>query len=505
MQPAVANGEPTSAGAVLRRRWSGPWLRHTLRTSRFGPATSIAIGITVGVIVGSVFIGMLWLVRNTIKPTWPAFAQGELSINEPARARPATGSTRAATAAPSDQRRSTGSPALDAALQARTAFQRDHALYTLAARTTATQTEALLRALGKRTGPNTDSARAVLLQRLTDLDASRALALLRELDATIPGGTEAHIAQLFSTWGRRAFDSALAELALLEGNERTYAADALLNVALERGDDLDTLLARMPEGVQLQRLRAAAAQRLALADPAAAWQRAHSEHDTQAMRSVLRVWSRVDAVSAMAVAESVSAQSLRTDLRDVVFNVWLSRDPTAALNAFLEAGLDRPGAPAFDSLMFKLGTDANANAIENILARVPAEHRAAALRGLLAGATASEPELAWQTLRRLQMPDDVRARGRLNALRPLAATRPTYAIALSNSISDSTERDALLQALSEDFIASAPETAMQFIMEIDDRSLREALRTAMDARRPGALATTTSPPRSQAATSERSR
>ncbi len=466
------------------RNWNSRWLRYARIPSHFGTGASIAIGILVGVLAGVALIGLLLLLRNATASIWPVFLQSERAIGAAEQLGAGAVTTPGATSATPAKRRITGSPALDAALNARTAFQRDHALYALAARANADQAEALLRALGQRTGPSADSARAVLLQRLTDLDTGRAFALLSELDATLPGGSEAQIALLFSGWGKRDFDGALAQLALLDGNDRNHAAEALLNVALERGDDLDTLFARMPEGMSLQRLRAAAVWQRALTDPAAAWAQAHTWHDTEALQSVLRVWARTDAAAALAAAESEPAQSLRTALRDVVLSVWLSRDPSAAFNAALDAGLDQPGAPGFDSLMFKLGTDADHQSIENILARLPATSRAAALNGLLAGATASEPEQAWQALRRLQMPDDVRARGRLNALRQTAATRPTYAIALSNSISDSTERDALLQALSEDFVASAPETAMQFIMEIDDRTLREALRAALAARNP---------------------
>ena len=470
---------------LRRANWNERWLRYTGLPSRLGTAASIAIGILVGLLAGMAIVAAIWLIRNATASTWQAALQADASSEAPEHVRADAGANTGAVSAGAAQRQITGSPALDAALNARTAFERDRALYALASRASAQNAEALLRALGRRAGPSADSARAVLLQRLSDVDTDRALALLSELDAVLPGGREAQIALLFSSWGKRDFGGALTQLALLDGNDRNHAAEALLSVALERGDDLEALFARMPEGLSLQRLRSAAVWQQAQTDPGAAWAQARAWHDTEAMHSALRAWARSDAVAALAAAESEPAQTLRAALRDAVFAVWVSRDANAALNAALEAGLDQPGAAGFDSLMFKLGTDADAQSIENIVARLPAARRSAALNGLLAGATANEPERAWQVLRRLQLPDDVRARARLNALRQTAVTRPGYAIALSNSISDSAERDALLQALSEEFIASAPETAMQFIMEIDDRTLREALRTALAARRPG--------------------
>jgi hypothetical protein len=371
-------------------------------------------------------------------------------------------------------------PALDALLQSRDTFDRDARAQALAARSTPTELEALLRALGGRTGPAADALRATLLVRLAGIEPARALAATADLQPDLAGRTPELVAIVFDTWGRRDMQAAIGDWRLLEGVDRELAADALLAVVLERGGDTEAFLNALSPPVPMARLRAAIARDAALRDPQGAWVQAFRQRDVEGLRTIVRTWARADARAALAAIDRTSSSALRAELRTLALTTWLRREPDAALEAVF-AGAP-PDAQVLGSVAYTLGSSAGPAGFDTVFERIPPEHQAAAVEPFLQGAIAQDPEGAWQLTRRLPLADDVRARVRGSILQQVAATGPGQAITLANSLSDTTERDALMQMLSEDYRARDEGVALQFIMEIDDLALRAALRNALAAR-----------------------
>lgn len=380
---------------------------------------------------------------------------------------------------------------IDAVLASTDTFTRDSAAQALAARNSAAGIEALLRALGGRTGPSADALRATLLTRLAGIDPPRALAAIADLQPQLAGRTAELIALVFDSWGRRDMPAAVADWRLLEGVDRELAADALLLVVLERGGDAEGFLRALPPPVPLQRLRATLARESALTDPPGAWQRALRQRDLEALRTVARTWTRADPAAALDAAARVGSSALRDELRALVLTTWLRRDPITALDAAFaatDAGT-APGADMLAAIAYTAGSALGPAGFDELIEHFPAARRDEALEPLLQGAMAQDPEGTWQLTRRVPLDDAVRARLRGSILRQVAATSAAQAITLANALSDTRERDALMQMLSEDYIAHDSTTALQFIMEIDDLPVRAALRDALATRTtPGASA-----------------
>ncbi len=389
------------------------------------------------------------------------------------------------TASPPSTTADAAAPALDALLQSRDTFDRDARAQALAARSTPTELEALLRALGGRTGPAADAVRATLLTRLAGIDAARALGTLADLQPDLAGRTPELVALVFDAWGRRDMQAAIGDWRLLEGVDRELAAEALLAVVLERGGDTEAFLSALSPPVPATRLRAAIARDAALRDPQGAWVQSFRQRDVEGLRTIVRTWARADARAALAAIDRASSSALRAELRTLALTTWLWREPDAALEAVF-AGAP-PDAQVLANVAYTLGSSAGPAGFDTVFERIPPEHQAAAVEPFLQGAIAQDPAGAWQLTRRLPLADDVRARIRGSILQQVAATGPGQAITLANSLSDTTERDALMQVLSEDYRAHDEGVALQFIMEIDDLALRATLRNALAARTPGAV------------------
>ncbi len=371
-------------------------------------------------------------------------------------------------------------PAIDTLLAGTDTFRRDAAAQGLAARSSPAELEALLQSLGGRTGPAADALRSTLLTRLASSDPARALGAIADLQPALAGRTAELVALVFEVWGRRDLNAAIGDWRLLEGVDRELAADALLAVVLERGGDTEAFLRALSPPVPLTRLRIAIARDAALRDPDAAWLQFFRQRDVEGLRTVVRTWARADPPAALAAIDRASSSALRGELRLLLLTTWLRRDPDAALEAvFAEA---TPDSQTLATMAYTLGSSAGAAGFDTAMESIPPTARDSAIEPFLQGATAQDPEAAWQLSRRVTLPDDARQRIRTAILRQVAATGPNQAIALSNSLSDTTERDALMQMLSEDYVAHDSGVALQFIMEIDDLTLRAALRNALAAR-----------------------
>lgn len=378
---------------------------------------------------------------------------------------------------------------IDAVLHSTDTFARDRAALDLAAHNSPAGIEALLRTLGGRTGPSADALRAALLTRLAGMDPPRALAAIADLQPQLGGRTSELIALVFDSWGRRDMPAAIADWRLLDGVDRDLAADALLMVVLERGGDAEAFLRALPPPAPLQRLRATIARESALTDAPGAWQRALRMRDLEALRTVARTWTRADPAAALAAVTRVNSSALRNELHMLVLTAWLRRDPVAALDAAF-AGNDDSSAPDVGTLTifaYTAGAARGPSGFDELIEHFPAALRDKAVASLIEGATTQDPEGSWQLTRRVPLDDAVRTLLRGSILRQVAATSVAQAITLANTLSDTQERDMLMQLLSEDYIAHDTTTALQFIMEIDDLQLRATLREALAARStPGA-------------------
>ena len=415
-------------------------------------------------VAGALVASAAWL--------WVPGLSARVGGEDPVRASTSTPGAAAGAAAPS--------PALDALLQSRDTFERDARAQALAARSTPAELEALLRALGGRTGPAAEALRATLLTRLAGLDPARALGAIADLQPDLAGRTPELVAHVFDAWGRRDLQAAIGDWRLLDGVDRELAAEALLAVVLERGGDAEAFLRALSPPVPVARLRTAIARDAALRDPEGAWLQAFRQRDVEGLRTIVRTWARADARAALAAIERASSSTLRTELRSLALTTWLRREPDAALEAVFNGA--PPDAQVLASVAYTLGSSMGPAGFDTVFERIPPEQQGAAFEPFLQGALAQDPEGAWQLTRRLPLADDVRARVRGTILQQVAATGPGQAITLANSLSDTTERDALMQMLSEDYREHDERVALQFIMEIDDLTLRAALRNALAAR-----------------------
>ncbi|MEM7276952.1 MAG: hypothetical protein AAF385_02410 [Pseudomonadota bacterium] len=351
----------------------------------------------------------------------------------------------------------------------------DRSMFVLvAAKADAKELEDLIYEAAEQThGKARDFSLSTLFARYTELDAPAALTLANSLRVD-----NKHKAEIYGVWATHDTDAALSALGQL--NNRSVASSAGLAMIESLGNHklaFDSVAQAMPEGTNLNRLRADSLAQLAKSQPEAAFSQLQLESDnayaSSAFQKIAEQWGKTDPQAAMAAAQDIRNFNVRTSFKGKLYNEWAESDPDTvmsivlnahgsssedfaalgwAVRALAEAQPEQLLANA-DSLSPKLRMDARRSAFSTLAKRDPGN--AVALYESMPAAFRRDRQAISSIAKTLGNED------------------PTLALEWAKTLPDSVKRSAgnLLGRLADE----DPEQAINLALSVDDKRLRKAL------------------------------
>ena len=369
-------------------------------------------------------------------------------------------------------------------------FQRNTELYALLAETGRAEVEALLAEIGTLdASPHRYDVARVLYTRFAGLDPQAAA------DHVVAANYHSSwVAAVFRAWAHTDVDAAVDRATALEGDAKTIAAQAILELDLPAWQ-------REEIAAQLggERILVAISAREALTgggqDFASAWRAAVAALDIpqepnsleqvgswvsafEQLALLARRWANHDPVAAMAAVADTGNRQFATLSQTVVLQAWAADDPLAAVAWFAaQHGEQREGrnfdrenlSHALMQGLMERGVDEAIRALDSIPA--PLQQQAGlglvrALRGRDIGDGDFQSVLDWYDT--FDAPSN---RLSTELSRAYAAHDPAQAIAWAQTLDGRARSDAFRTAASQ-LARSDPELATRLVAEIEDPQLR---------------------------------
>ncbi|MCY3621680.1 MAG: hypothetical protein OXH68_08195 [Gammaproteobacteria bacterium] len=368
-----------------------------------------------------------------------------------------------------------------------TDFQRNTALYALLADTGREEVEALLAEVGALPrAPHRYDAARVLYTRFAELDPDAA--------ADHVAAANYHtswVATVFRAWAHTDLDAAVDRAAVLDGDARSIAAAAILELDLPEWQRQD-----VAERLDSEAALVAIATREALGgadkDFAAAWRTAvkaidiPSEPGSMAeaerffhafgqLGVLARRWASHDPVAAMAALTSLENPEIGMTAQAGVLQVWAADDPSAAIAWLAEQEGGRGGSrnwmtQVLMSGLMERGVDEAILALDTIPAHLREEARVGLVYALQSLGNRSDVDfqivLDWYGT--LESSSDQLARALANAY---ATHDPEQAFAWARTLTGRAQRAAIDPAVRQ-IARSDPALAKRLIADIDVSELR---------------------------------
>lgn len=274
--------------------------------------------------------------------------------------------------------------------------------------------------------PNIEGRRLALdalFTRYAELDAPAAAAFARTLD--LP---PAALKPLYVTWARSDARGALASLGELLPREALTIGVALLDVLGNDGLGIARVLGAAPH-VDADAFRIEAAIAKAAQDPKAALEallELPAPKAKPAFERLAVIWTEHDVYGAIAAAEQIADEELRSELRGAVLRAWSRLDP---------------------------------DALVDYVADLDADRRDEALRtGVLQAVALVDPQRALRAAE--GVPGQLGAMMRTAALMNLAGDDPVAALGIVEAMPPGNERDQLLAGIARRYGETDPAAAL---------------------------------------------
>ncbi len=351
----------------------------------------------------------------------------------------------------------------------------DRSMFVLvAAKADAQELEDLIYQAAEQThGKARDFSLSTLFARYAELDAPAALTLANSLRVD-----NKHKAEIYGVWATHDTDAALSALGLLDN--RSAARSAGLAMIESLGNHklaFDSVAQAMPEGTNLNRLRADSLALLATSQPEAAFSQLQLESDnayaSSAFQKIAEQWGKTDPQAALAAAQDIRNFNVRTSFKGKLYSEWAESDPDTVMSIVLNAS--GSSGEDFTALGWAVRALAEAQP-EQLLANADSlapKLRMDARRSAFSTLAKRDPSNAVALYESMPAAFRRDRRAVSDIAKTLGNEDPVLALEWAKNLPDNVKRSAgsiLDQLADED-----PEQAVNLALSVDDKQLRMAL------------------------------
>ena len=294
-----------------------------------------------------------------------------------------------------------GADTLASAVTIQDDFERNAALYRLAANADEAQLRRLFAELEQQppTPHRYDIAR-VLYIRFVAVDPAAAAR-----HALHRAGKPSWIGAVFRAWAHVDLEAAVDHAAGLNGEAMRVAAAAILELDLEAQQRAFVVEQLQAEAVA-QHAAAWRERTAATDDMAAAWNRALQAGDNvrEQLEAIATAWAAVEPRQAMAMAAKLG-DSLRDYIRLVIIDEWDSDDPNGPIEWLVNAAPEVRNRYLIDAMAHL--AESNIDVALAKIDELPHTMREAALQGVFQSMTANQPQRAFEHFRSLDFAEQM--------------------------------------------------------------------------------------------------
>ena len=281
-------------------------------------------------------------------------------------------------------------------------FERNAALYRLAANADEAQLRRLFAELEQQppTPHRYDIARVLYIRFVAVDPAAAARHALRR------AGKPSWIGAVFRAWAHVDLEAAVGHAAGLNGEAGRVAAAAILELDLDAQQRAFVVEQLQAEAVA-QHAAAWRERTAATDDMAAAWNRALQAGDNvrEQLEAVATAWAAVEPRQAMAMAAKLG-DSLRDYIRLVIIDEWDSDDPNGPIEWLENAAPEVRNRYLIQDAMAHLA-ESNIDVALAKIDELPHTMREAALQGVFQSMTADQPQRAFEHFRSLDFAEQM--------------------------------------------------------------------------------------------------